>query len=118
MIRIADIIKNLFPRKMEREAGNVEELRTAFKERYHRFKLLLNANNKALEIMTEMEEALKGTVPFGMTFVRSNCTTVSINVFQIIKHFNELTHGKYEALYGRFNEIQDIINQFIVPKAL
>jgi len=117
MIRIADIIKNLFPKKMEREAANVEELRTAFKERYHQFKLLLNANNKALDIMAEMEEALKGTVPFGMTFVRSHCTTISINVFQIVKHLNELAHGKYEALYGRFNEIQDTINQFILPKS-
>ncbi|MBL7178094.1 MAG: pyruvate, water dikinase [Desulfobacteraceae bacterium] len=117
MIRIADIIKNLFPRKMEREAANVEELRTAFKERYHQFKLLLNANNKALEIMTEMEEAFKGTVPFGMTFVRSNCTTISINVLQIVKHLNELAPGKYEALYTRFNEIQEEINPFIFPKS-
>jgi len=103
-------IKIFFPRKLEIDTADVEQLRTAFRERYLHFKLLLNANNKALDIMTEMEEALKGTSPFGMTFVRAICTRVSTNVFQIIKHLNDLSPGKYETLYKRFDEIQKNIN--------
>jgi pyruvate,water dikinase len=99
-------------------AGSVEGLRTAFKARYQNFKLLLNANNKALEIMTEMEEAARGQGAFGMIYVRALCTRVSTSVFQVAKHLNELAPGKYEELYGRFKAIQKEINPFIHPKAL
>ena len=88
------------------ESSNVEELRTAFKARYHQFKLLLNANNKALDIMAEMEEALKGVHPFGMTFVFSRCTSISTSVWQIVKHLNDLAPGRYEELYERFSYIR------------
>lgn len=92
---------------------SVEELRLAFKARYHSFKLLLSANNRALEIMSEMEEALRGTQPFGMTFVFSRCTEVATNVWRMIKHLDELAPEKYGALYERFKEIQLGINPFI-----
>ena len=39
---------------------DAEAIRHDFKVRYHHFKLLLNANNKALEIMTEIERPLRG----------------------------------------------------------
>ena len=42
-----------------RPISSVEKLRTLFKARYHNFKLLLSANNKALEIMADLEEALR-----------------------------------------------------------
>ncbi|MDY6973530.1 MAG: PEP/pyruvate-binding domain-containing protein [Thermodesulfobacteriota bacterium] len=107
------LLKRLFSKGREKETADVYELRTLFKARYHRFKLLLNANNMALDIMAEMEEALRGTWPFGMAFVRSRCTRVSTNVWRIIKHLNELSPGKYEELYERFKDIQIKINPFI-----
>ncbi|GAJ23903.1 unnamed protein product, partial [marine sediment metagenome] len=67
--------------------------------------------------MAEIEEALKGTKPFGMTFVRSHYIRVSTNVFQIVKHLNELAPGKYEALNERFKEIQKKVNPFVFPKS-
>ncbi|MEJ5347332.1 MAG: PEP/pyruvate-binding domain-containing protein [Desulfosoma sp.] len=92
---------------------SLEDLRLAFQRRYHHFKLLLNANNRALEIMTEMEEMLQGTRPFGMTFVRSRCTQVSTNVFQIIQHLDALAPEKYKQLYDAFRTIQKQINTYI-----
>ncbi len=108
----------LFRRGSKQEPQSPEELRLAFRGRYHLFKLLLNANNKALDIMTEMEEALKGTWPFGMSFVRSRCTSVSTSVFQIVKNLNDLAPGKYGALFSRFKEIQMKVNPFISPRML
>ena len=67
--------------------------------------------------MAEMEEALKGTWPFGMNFVRSRCTRVSTDVFQIVKNLNDLTPEKYKALFSRFKEIQMRINPFIRPRS-
>ncbi|MBW1887437.1 MAG: pyruvate, water dikinase [Deltaproteobacteria bacterium] len=118
MERMVNILKSFFSRKRVGESSNVEELRTAFKARYHQFKLLLNANNKALDIMAEMEKALKGAHPFGMTFVLSRCTSISTSVWQIIKHLNDLAPGRYEELYERFKEIREKIDPLVQPKHL
>jgi len=118
MDRIIGLFKRLFLKKREEDNANVEGLRNAFRGRYHHFKLLLNANNDALGIMSEMEEALRGTHPFGMNFVLSRCTTISTNVWQISSNLNQLAPGKYEALYVSFKEIQLKINPFIRHQAV
>ncbi|MEW6352100.1 MAG: PEP/pyruvate-binding domain-containing protein [Thermodesulfobacteriota bacterium] len=94
----------------------VQQLRTAFQARYHSFKLLLTANNKALEIMTDIQHALEGTEPFGMAFVRSKCTAVSVNVFRMIQHLDELAPGRYPELIDRFKAIQGLVNEALAQK--
>jgi len=118
MDRIVGFLKSLFSKPRKEDDADVESLRNDFRSRYHHFKLLLNANNKALGVMSEMEEALRGTQPFGMTFVLSRCTTISTNVWQISSNLNQLAPGKYEALYERFKEIQLKINPFICHRAV
>ncbi len=118
MGQVSNLLRKIFFGKQREAAANVESLRIAFKARYHSFKLLLNANNKALQIMAEIEEALRGTRPFGMTFVMSRCTSVSTNVWQIIKHLTELAPEKYEKLHERFKEIQKKIDPFILHRSL
>lgn len=114
---LVDFVRKTILRQPEETLGSADELRISFKDRYHVFKLLLNANNKALDTMAEMEEALIGAYPFGMSFVRSRCISVSTSVFQIVKNINDLAPGKYGVLYDRFKEIQMKINPFIRPKA-
>jgi len=89
----------------------VEAVRTEFQARYHNFKLLLSANNKALQIMTELGEARKGDTPFGMSFIRANCTAVSVNVFRMVKSMDQLAPGKYTELYDRLRFIQGCITE-------
>jgi len=96
--------------------GDVEELRRTFQTRYHHFKLLLNANNKALEIMGDMEQALSGGQPFGMSFVKSASTAVSVSVMQIIRNVQALAPGRYSQLGDRFKEIQEQLNRVLVSK--
>lgn len=90
---------------------DIAKLRNVFRERYHNFKLLLSANNKALEIMADMEMALKGDHPFGMAFVRSHCTAVSANVYKIVTNLLCLAPGRYDELKNRFQEIQKDISE-------
>ncbi len=109
-------LKDLFSRGRRLEEAEAEPLRVEFKARYHHFKLLLNANSQALDIMAEIDEALTGTRPFGMNFVRSRCTRVATHVFQIVQHLNRLAPGRYETLQERFREIREQINlSFDVP---
>ena len=118
MPRLSSFIRKLFSGKQDVGPENVEELRNAFRARYHEFKLLLNANNRALDLMAEIEEALKGYRPFGMAFVLSHCTGVSTSVWQIVKNLNELAPDKYEELYEKFKVIQKKINPFVQKKHL
>jgi pyruvate,water dikinase len=113
---IPDILNKLFMKKQEKEAINIEQLRVEFKERYHSFKLLLSANIKSLEIMADIEKALGGSRPFGMSFIRSNCTSISVNVFRMIRKIDSLAPGKYKKLNERFNDIQQSIEQLLTQK--
>jgi pyruvate,water dikinase len=84
----------------------MEELRDTFRKKYHAFRMLLASNNAALHLMTELELALAGNQSFGMTFIRSHSTAISVNVFSIIKYLNELTNNKYTGLEPVFAAIQ------------
>ena len=110
-------LKRLLPRNREAETLDVTELRLAFKARYHDFRQLLAANNRALEIMAEIEEALAGTKPFGMIFVRSWCTRVSTRVFRIVRHLGALAPGKYDGLVERFQAIRKLIEPHLQADA-
>ena len=96
---------------------DVDTLRIAFRERYHHFKLLLNANSKALTAMADMEKALSGTYPFSMSFVRSRCTSVSVNVYQMIQHLDKLAPGKYTVLRECFTDIRTKVDSVIRAEA-
>ncbi len=102
-------LKRLFPSAQSRKY-DPEGLRLAFAERYHQFKLLLSANNKALEVMSEMESALNGDQPFSMKFVRTSCIKTVTSVYQIIRHLNALAPEKYAGLSEKLHEIQAAIN--------
>jgi pyruvate,water dikinase len=118
MGKIIDSLKELWGkwRGQAPRDTDVEKLRTLFRARYHNFKLLLNANNKALEIMADLEGALRASRPIGMSFIKANCTAVSVNVFKMVKNLDELAPGKYQELYARFRNIEGAINRVLSEK--
>ena len=116
MGNVRALLRRIFLPRWAGEKGDPESLRLLFRSRYHHFKLLLNANQKALGIMAEIEEALRGKTVFGMSFVRSRCTAISTNVFQVARCLNELAPGKYEALIERFKEIQKGVHLPLGPQ--
>jgi pyruvate,water dikinase len=113
---IGGLFKKIFNRRPAAEPDEVDALRLEFRERYHNFKLLLSANNKALEIMGEIEEALRGDRPFGMTFVRAACTSTSVNVFTMIRSLDNLAPGAYTGLFQPFEAIQQRIDEILTRR--
>lgn len=103
------------PRTTDVDPEDAKSLRLEFQSRYHQFKLLLNANNQALEIMTELEDALEGNVPFGMKFIRSRTMGAFTRVYQIVKHLHALAPEKYKALSPRLEEIRQSLESLAPP---
>ncbi|MDJ0761449.1 MAG: PEP/pyruvate-binding domain-containing protein [Myxococcota bacterium] len=98
---------------LKKDAQNIEALRAEFKVHSHDFKLLLIANNQALELMNEVEAALKGNRPFEMNFVHTKCCRIAANVYRMIHYLNELAPGKYDLLFDRYLDIQEKIGACI-----
>jgi pyruvate,water dikinase len=111
--RLVDRLRSRRPAPLPAE---VEALRIEFKDRYHSFKLLLAANNKALEVMADIEQTLRGSAPFGMSFVRAALTAVTVSVFSMIRSIERLAPGKYAALFDRFEEIQRAIEAVVARR--
>lgn len=80
-------------------------LRRSFQEHYKIFRSLLTANNNALELIAEMEQALNSGRPFGMTFVHSHCTALSFQVYKMIQRVQELSDGRYGGLIPAFKDV-------------
>jgi len=118
MKHIRQLFNKLFgnPEKPAPEGYHAEKLRIDFKERYQHFNMLLKANNKALEIMASIEQALQGKHPFGMSFVKSRCIGITVSLLRLIKHLDQLSGGKYNVLYDRFDEISNKISLLIEQK--
>ena len=110
--RLLNWFKSEAPFFDEKDAG---ALRLEFQSRYHQFKLLLNANNQALEIMGEIEKALEGITPFGMKFIRSRTMQVYTRVYNIVKHLETLAPGKYDALPSRLESIRLALDTLVNP---
>ncbi|GFK94072.1 Phosphoenolpyruvate synthase [Fundidesulfovibrio magnetotacticus] len=104
--RLKTFFSSLIGGHHQGEGMSDEEILAEFKKRYHNFRLLLTANKKTLMIMSEMEQALRGASVFGMSFVRSQATAASVNVYRIVKHLSEIAPGKYDALFERLKDIQ------------
>lgn len=80
-------------------------LQAAFQQQYKKFRSLLNANNNALELMAEMEQALDSGKTFGMAFIRGSSTALTANVYKMIKNLTALAGGRYSVLMPRFREV-------------
>ena len=110
---LTNFFKKIIKRDPADSTESVGHLRVLFKTRYHSFKQLLAANNRALEIMADIERALSGRHAFGMPFLRSTSTAISVNVFRMIKNLDELAPHKYTELYEKFSEIQNKMDRLL-----
>ena len=94
------------------------ELQAAFRSHYKEFRALLTANNNALELMAELEQALTAGHSFGMAFVRGNCTALSVNIYKMIQHLTRLADGRYAELDQPFRAITKQLEQVIASRSV
>lgn len=89
--------------QLERE----EAFKARIRERCTRFRRLLSANKTALEAMSDMEEHLAGSRPFGMDYVHAVSTRAVAAVFQMVRDLNALSDGAYASLQHSFDAIHN-----------
>ncbi|MBF0481421.1 MAG: pyruvate, water dikinase [Desulfovibrionaceae bacterium] len=108
-------LRSFFSRREAHDASGLSdaELQAEFRKRYHNFKLLLTANTEALRIMSDMERALRERRTFGMSFVRSQATAATVNVFRIVSGLREIAPGKYDELAARLTSIQKALDHVL-----
>ncbi|ACS80256.1 PEP/pyruvate-binding domain-containing protein [Maridesulfovibrio salexigens] len=104
--------------KKKKESIDPELARQMLTDRYNSFRMLIQANTRMHEYVAELEEALRGYTPYGMHYVRAQCTRISVSTYQMIKYLNELKPDGYLKLYDRFEEIQERIAEHIEPVQL
>ena len=116
MIDLISFFKKRKEGKLQKAEREIEAVRLAFTQRYLNFKSLLSINDKVLEIINELEQALQGHRGFGMSFVRANCTALSVNLYKIIQNLNAITANRYPELFEVFQEIWEKIDRELKNK--
>ncbi|MBF0411274.1 MAG: phosphoenolpyruvate synthase [Desulfamplus sp.] len=96
-------------------ADEKAELNAVFRFKYTLFKELLAANSELLNILSDMEEKLKGEHIFGSSYIKSQANRSLMHSFKMVKNLNVLSGGRYPKLYevlGNINQnIKAVINE-------
>jgi pyruvate,water dikinase len=98
------IFRNIF-NLIRKSPGGTDEAAERFLAKSENFRLLLAANNEALERMGEMTEEVRSGKPFGMAHVRAQSLKVAASVRQMVERLCRMHPGRYEALKDVFNRI-------------
>ena len=69
------------------------------------FKEVLQSNNKALEVITDMGEKLDGEYLFDIVYIRQAYANLSKAIDNSIKRFDALTAGRYPRLHDAFDGV-------------
>jgi pyruvate,water dikinase len=91
-----------FLRRFLKEPEADEQVR--LQEKFAHFRRLLDNNNKALEIMADMEEKLSGDYVFDSSYLYSQVHDLSEQVAGMVTCLNFLTHNRYQTDLGPIGE--------------
>jgi len=93
-----------------------DSVREALKTRYKAFQNLLDANNRALELMADMEEKCTGEYLFDIHYVKTNVRLIGYEILKIIENLNALSRDKYKVFYGTHKTISKEIDRLLAYK--
>ncbi|SDB44607.1 phosphoenolpyruvate synthase [Desulfonatronum thiosulfatophilum] len=78
---------------------------TLFHSKYHFFKQLLSHNNKALQLINNLENLLFVPQPFTFDEVLCQCEELVGVVYELAEDLNALSQGKYPGLFSSSEKI-------------
>ena len=108
---------------MNRIAANIRSLFTAikgpprsrasFEQLFHRFREVLDSNNRSLEIITDMGDTLGGDYLFDIQYVKRSYADLRTAVEHSLEYFDALTLSRYPQLSDIFSKIDEQIRHVI-----
>lgn len=82
----------------------------SLQERFQAFQTLLQANNKALEIMGDMEEKCStGEYVFDRQYIRASYGALRGKVFEMIEALNKMVPHRFHPLYEIFEAVDQTV---------
>jgi pyruvate, water dikinase len=96
-----------------RTLRGVRRDRESFELLFSRFREVLDDNNRALEIITDMGDTLGGDYLFDIQYVRRSYADLHAAVGDSLRDFDLLTHGRYPRLREKFLAIDEGIRHVI-----
>ncbi len=107
MSKLTGHLKSIFaPSKREKEGLSFELL-------FQRFRDVLDNNNRAIEIITDMGEKFGGDYLFDITYVKRAYSELSVALQNCLQSFDLLTRGGYPQLHGVLRRIDDQIKRTV-----
>ncbi|MFO7708853.1 MAG: PEP/pyruvate-binding domain-containing protein [Desulfobacterales bacterium] len=105
MPNVVTHLKGIFRRQCKETTAS-----DLLKVQYYNFKSLLSLNERALLDMSDLEQKLRQNQAFGMPFVRSRVTSLSVQVYHIIETLNRVSDGRHSDLFVIFDRLKRDIN--------
>jgi pyruvate,water dikinase len=104
----------LFRRNRTAECGAPED--SVFHRKYSSFKELLQANNRALEIIADLEHTIYQDKPFTYMYAVSQTESLSVEVNSIVRELNALSGNRYPDIEGAVQRISEKIFSELLHK--
>ena len=93
--------------------------KAAFQKKYRHFQNLLAGNNRALEIITDLEQTCYGVKPFTLEYVIGQVEKLQARVYDIAEDLNALATGKYDELFDVVEQMGiDILRNLSLKKTI
>lgn len=89
--------------------GSREEFKTAFE----RFKSVLDSNNQALEVITDIGEKLGGDYLFDIVYLKKAYAHLKEDMTFSLKTFDDLTQNRYQRLHEVFDYLDSLITRMV-----
>ncbi len=87
------------------------EVSRVFQFKYASFKDLLASNTELLNIVTDLEEKLRGQDVFGMSYIRSQSTRSVFHTLRMVKSLDDLSGHRYPLLFDVLEQINHAIKE-------
>ena len=106
--RILDGINTWRIKKNQSANDRVSRL---FRFKHACFKDLLASNTEMLDIITDIEEKLRGQNIFGMSYVKTQVARCVFHTLRMVKSLDDLSRHNYPMLFKCVDEINNRINE-------
>lgn len=106
--RILDGINTWRAKKNQPANDRVSRL---FRFKYACFKDLLASNTEMLDIITDIEERLRGQNIFGMSYVKTQASRAVFHTLRMVKSLDDLAGHSYPILFKVLDDINNRVNE-------